>query len=80
MLVGMCFGWGFGAAAMRAALAVRNQEVTRQSLLIAQQRSVFQISVFKTNLISLVCSAAGAVNPEAIYESEIFHGMFLDAK
>ncbi|THH31626.1 hypothetical protein EUX98_g2549 [Antrodiella citrinella] len=32
MLIGMLLGWGFGAAAMRAALAARNQLVAKQTL------------------------------------------------
>ncbi len=40
MVVGMCLGWGLGAAAMRAALASRNQLVLKQSLLREQQRCV----------------------------------------
>ncbi|KAF7792649.1 hypothetical protein EIP86_003746 [Pleurotus ostreatoroseus] len=37
MVMGMCFGWGLGAAAMRAALAARDQTVLKQSLLREQQ-------------------------------------------
>ena len=32
MLIGMLLGWGIGSAAMRAALAARNQEVARATL------------------------------------------------
>lgn len=32
MLMGMLFGWAFGAAAMRSGLAVRNQVVARATL------------------------------------------------
>ena len=40
MLLGMCTGWGIGAAAMRAALAARDQTVLKATLLRAQQRYV----------------------------------------
>ena len=43
MVTGMCFGWGLGAAAMRAALAARDQTVLKQSLLREQQRYVYLI-------------------------------------
>ena len=31
MVLGLCLGWAFGAAAMRAALAARNQTVLKAS-------------------------------------------------
>ncbi len=40
MVVGLCLGWGFGAAAMRAALAARNQVLLRQTLQQEAQRFV----------------------------------------
>ena len=38
MVLGMCLGWAFGAAAMRAALAARNQTVLKESLQQEAQR------------------------------------------
>ncbi|CCM03466.1 uncharacterized protein FIBRA_05599 [Fibroporia radiculosa] len=37
VVVGVCFGWGISAAAMRAALAVRNQLLVEQTLLREEQ-------------------------------------------
>ena len=81
MLLGMCTGWGIGAAAMRAALAARDQTVLRETLLRAQQRyvSVKLRSDFLGHL-PIFSSAAGAANPDAEFKLEIFQGAFLDTR
>ena len=40
MVFGMLTGWAIGSAAMRAALAARNQQVLKASLQLAAQRYV----------------------------------------
>ncbi|KAI0087246.1 hypothetical protein BDY19DRAFT_986266 [Irpex rosettiformis] len=62
MIVGMCLGWGLGAAAMRGALAARDQVVLQAELQREAQ------------------SAAGLANPEALFQSDIFAGHFLDTR
>ncbi|KAH8103409.1 hypothetical protein BXZ70DRAFT_728472 [Cristinia sonorae] len=62
MLIGMLIGWGFGAAAMRAGLAVRNQVVARNTL----EKEMAGI--------------AGLSNPDAVFQDDIFKGIFLDTK
>lgn len=37
-MAGTCFGWALGAAAMRAALAARDQTLLQSTLLKAQER------------------------------------------
>lgn len=44
MIVGLCLGWGFGAAAMRAALAARNQVLLKHTLQQEAQRLVAILS------------------------------------
>ncbi|KAI0320467.1 hypothetical protein OF83DRAFT_1053079 [Amylostereum chailletii] len=60
--IGLCLGWGLGVAAMRAALAARDQDLLKSTLLIAQE------------------SAAGAANPEAVFQGRVFEGLFLDTR
>lgn len=79
LVIGMCLGWGIGAAAMKAALSARNQDVLRETLLRAQERYVYP-SVICTLLMTFFASAAGAVNPDAQFELSVFQGMFLDAR
>lgn len=46
-MVGECVGWSIGCIAMKIALKVRNQEVTRESLLrVAQMYVVISASAF----------------------------------
>lgn len=56
MLVGLCLGWGFGAAAMRAALAARDQLLLKQTLQQEAQRSVTfpHLSIFEKFIFSAV--------------------------
>lgn len=56
MVIGLCLGWGFGAAAMRAALASRNQLLLKQALEQEAQRSTYAY-LFPTTA-SLTRSAA----------------------
>lgn len=48
VIIGMCLGWAFGAAAMRAALASRNQLVLKSSLQRELQRCVTRCGMFST--------------------------------
>ncbi|PCH37055.1 hypothetical protein WOLCODRAFT_140699 [Wolfiporia cocos MD-104 SS10] len=55
LVIGLCLGWAFGAAAMRAALAVRNEVLVRQTLQKVQQSAagladpdaLYVVSIFR---------------------------------
>ncbi|EMD36296.1 hypothetical protein CERSUDRAFT_74310 [Gelatoporia subvermispora B] len=59
LVVGLCLGWGIGSAAMRAALAARNQDLLREQLLKTEQSAaglanvdaLFQASIFEGNFL-----------------------------
>jgi len=57
--LGVCLGWAFGAAAMRAALAVRNQVLLRETLQkegsspagLANPDALFEASIFNGDFL-----------------------------
>ncbi|GJE92380.1 fusaric acid resistance protein-like domain containing protein [Phanerochaete sordida] len=69
MVVGLCMGWAFGAAAMRAALAARNQEVLKASLQreaqsaagLANPEALFQADIFAGKFLDTASSFVFAV-------------------
>ena len=80
MVVGLCLGWAIGAAAMRAALAARNQVLLRQSLQQEVQRCgrPFRLRHFTNPNYQALSSVAGLANPDALFIADIFEGKFLD--
>jgi len=77
-LMGLLAGWGFGSAAMKAALAVRSQLVVESTLENAANRSVG--SPCHPSLSDRKPSFQGSVNPDQLYRIVVFQGDFLDAK
>ncbi|KAJ3525006.1 hypothetical protein NM688_g8467 [Phlebia brevispora] len=59
MVTGMCLGWAFGAAAMKGALAARNQLLLKQSLQREQQSvaglanpdALFRVAIFEGDFL-----------------------------
>jgi hypothetical protein len=76
-LLGLLAGWGIGAAAMKAALAVRSQLVAESTLERAVNSSVVsRVLSFYSNSKH---SFQGSVNPDKVYKIIVFQGEFLDA-
>ncbi|TDL18689.1 hypothetical protein BD410DRAFT_900749 [Rickenella mellea] len=69
MIVGMCFGWAIGAAAMKAALSARNQKVLKQTILSVQESAAgavnpdaqFKLSIFQGAFLDVSSSAVFGV-------------------
>lgn len=62
MVVGMCLGWGFGAAAMRAALASRDQVLLKQNLQREAQK-YFAFFSLCPNLFLMLFQYSGPFEP-----------------
>jgi hypothetical protein len=77
-LMGLLAGWGIGAAAMKAALAVRSQLVVESTLVKVANKSVG--SRYHPSLSDRKPSFQGSVNPDQLYKIVVFQGDFLDAK
>ena len=80
MVIGVLFGWGFGAAAMRAALAVRDQVLLKSTLQQVQSRSVVHQYPIIPLILTPSGSAASSTNPDAVFKIDIFQGDFLDTR
>jgi hypothetical protein len=85
LVLGMCFGWAWGCAAMAAALKARDRVLLASSLQRVQAGyalcPAFPSLFLCLRLITRCkCSLAGATNPDAQYRTSIFAGEFLDAR
>lgn len=77
LILGVLMGWGIGAAAMRAALAVRNQVLLEHTLQRVQSRYVIYLAY---GSMLILYSAAGLANPDGLFTLAIFQGAFLDIR